>query len=341
MDRIRDITLGLSLFAGVIGCQAPRVAPERFEYARLAMGMEARIVLHAPDRPSAESAAEAAFATLAALDRVLSDWNHASELSRVVRTAAEAPVPISADLCDVTRRALELARATDGAFDPTLGPVVGLWRAARRDGRLPSGPEIEAARARTGWRGVRLDVEARTLFLARPDMRLDFGAIGKGYACQRALAVLTARGIESALVELGGDLACSAPPPGRDGWAIELGPNPGASTGERLIVSHVAVSTSGDREQSIEIDGRRHSHVVDPSTGLGLTNRARVVVIAADGATADALSTALAVKGGAAALDLARATGVEALVEEVFDGERRVLSTPGFDRLRRISAHER
>jgi thiamine biosynthesis lipoprotein len=316
----------LALAAGLSACASTSVELERFEYSRLCMGVEARIVLHAANKASAERAADAAFARLAALDAALSDWNPQSELSRAVAGAAAAPVKISADLEKVLARALDVSRRTDGAFDPTLGPLTELWRAARTSKVMPTDAEIAAARARTGVQHVVLDTNAHTLRLAQSGMRLDFGGIAKGYACEQAVNAIAQLGIDSALVGMGGDYVCSAPPPDREGWRIAL-----EKDGPAILLAQRAVSISGDSEQFVEIGGRRFSHVIDPKTGLGLENHARVIVIGPNGATCDALATALSVRGGEAALELARRfIPVEVRLEETQAGSRVVRDTPGF-----------
>ncbi|MDZ4772196.1 MAG: FAD:protein FMN transferase [Planctomycetota bacterium] len=329
MKPARTLTIvlfGIAVF--LAACSTTRIGVERFEFSRLCMGVEARIVLHAADRASAERSAELVFEELARLDHVLSDWNPDSELSRAVAQAADAPVHVSNDLFDVLKRALDIARITDGAFDPTIAPLVALWREARRTQRLPSVIEVDEARSRVGFQLVELDAQARTVHFARRNVRLDFGAIAKGFACQRAIEILTRDGIESALVEMGGDLVCSAAPPGRTGWRIDLESDDG-----ELVVAHRAVSTSGDREQRIESAGRRYSHVIDSKTGLGLESQARAVVIASDGALADALATAISVTGGEAGLALASLfEDVDAHLEESHARVRFGRSTAGFAR---------
>ncbi|MBL8859198.1 MAG: FAD:protein FMN transferase [Planctomycetes bacterium] len=306
-----------------------RVELDRFEYSRLAMGVEARIVLYAPSALAGDSAADAAFAAIADLDATLSDWNANSELERLVRAAHSAPVAVSADLFEVLQRSVAIARQTDGAFDPTIGPLVALWRAARTSHVLPAPEALAAARALVGIDGLELDERAQAVRLTRAGMRLDLGGIGKGYACQRAIETLARLGIASALVEMGGDIVCSRAPPGRAGWDIDPAWDDAAGH-DRLSVEHCAVSTSGDREQWVEIDGRRYSHVVDPRTGLGLENRAHVVVLARDGATSDALATALSTLGVERALELLRRfEGVEAWLSEEYESNRHVRITPG------------
>jgi thiamine biosynthesis lipoprotein len=199
----------------------------------------------------------------------------------------------------VLERAQKLARRTSGAFDVTVGPYVALWRQARRTRILPPPAELRRTRASVGWRKVRLDPKQRTVHLLVPGMRLDLGGIAKGYAGDEAIATLRKNGITRALVEAGGDIVVSGPPPGQKGWRVEL-QNPSSvrrSQPRTLSLAHMAISTSGDTEQFVEIDGRRYSHVVDPRTGLGLTHRLMATVVARDGITADSLSTAVTVLG--------------------------------------------
>jgi len=269
----------------LIGCASPRAAQQKFEYSRLAMGVEARIVLFAPDEDFAVTAAQAAFDEIERLESLFSDWRPDSELSRLSDRAGTGPVVVSEDLYSILARAREISAATDGAFDVTVGPLVALWREARRTQALPDAARLAHAQSLVGWRMLEIDASRRTVALAKPGMRLDLGGIGKGYAGQGALDVLAELGCERALVQMGGDVVCGAPPPDRDGWEIDIG-------GETHLVHDRAVATSGDKEQHVDIDGVRYSHVVDPRTGLGLTTSSVVTISAKDGATADALATA-------------------------------------------------
>jgi thiamine biosynthesis lipoprotein len=180
-------------------------------------------------------------------------------------------------------------------LDVTVGPVVALWREARRTGRLPPDSAIGRALGPVGWRNLTLDLTTRTVTLRQPGMRLDLGGIAKGYACDQALRALREAGVTRALVELGGDIAVSDPPPGSDGWPVEVATSDSSRTVLRL--AREAVSTSGDSEQFVEIGGRRYSHVVDPRTGQALTSRVGVTVIGPDGLTSDGLATLLSVLG--------------------------------------------
>lgn len=259
------------------------------------MGVGVRIVLYAPDDATARAAARAAFARMEALEDVMSDYRQESELRRLERDRAGAWIPVSGELFAVLARAVEIARASDGAFDPTVGPLVSLWRAARRNGRLPDEAALDSARALVGWERLTLDSSRHTVRLAAAGMRLDLGGIAKGYITQAALETLREHGVCRALIEAGGDIVAGDPPPARSGWQVDA-PGADALVATRAArLSGEAIATSGPTAQYVELGGVRYSHVVDPRTGIGLTNGVTATVIAPDGATADALATALTV----------------------------------------------
>lgn len=261
------------------------------------MGMQTRIVVYAPNQAKAEEACGAAFARIAELDSILSDYREDSELMRLCARSGTGTVRVSTDLFRVLQRSQEIAEATNGAFDVTAGPVIRVWRQARRTGKLPSVTAINNARSRTGWQSMTLDMHRRTVRLTKPGMQLDLGGIAKGYACDEARRVLERHGIRSALIEMGGDLVLSGAPPGRSGWTVEV-PNAGTANGSAtMTLRDCAVSSSGDTEQFAVIGGRRYSHVVDPRTGHASTNRVQATVIARDGFTSDPLSTAMTLLG--------------------------------------------
>lgn len=259
------------------------------------MGLPVRVVLYADDRATAESAARAAFMRIARLDRIMSDYRPDSELRQLEGRAGE-PVRVSSDLLAVLTRACAIARATGGAFDPTVGPLVALWRDARTSRRRPDAAAITEARAVVGWQ--RLHIDSSTSSIRMPaGMRLDLGGIAKGYILQEALRTMGAVNVTRALVESGGDIVAGDAPPGRSGWRVDT-PGGGRELRRRAsALANAALATSGPTAQFVEIDSVRYSHVVDPRTGMALTSDAVAHVIAADGATADALATALTVLG--------------------------------------------
>ena len=289
--------------------------PMRFQYTEVHMGVQTRLVVYAASEKRAQSAAKAAFARIEALENAMSDYRPSSEINRLCRDAVHRPTPVSPDLFRVLLRAREIAERSGGAFDPTIGPIIALWRKARKEGRLPPIADLEAARARVGWQYIALDRRHRTVTLTKEGMRLDLGGIAKGYTCDAALEVLKRHGIQSALVEMGGDIVVGAKPPGTAGWRIQTGPvlqvygdgvddSPHGADDGVLTVANCAVSTSGDTEQFVEFAGVRYSHIVDARTGLGITSRFAVTVIAPRGELSDGLSTAVSAMGPEAGLRL-------------------------------------
>ncbi len=284
--------------------------PRRFEFTEPHMGTAFTIVLYTGDEATARRASGAAFGRIADLDRTLTDYDPESELMRLSEKAGGSPVEVGPDLYEVLARSKTLWERSEGAFDVSIAPVVRLWRRARREKKLPDPDLLARARSLVGSDAIRLDPERRTVQLLRPGMKLDVGGIAKGYASEEAIKVLKRQGVKSALVAGSGDIVVSDPPPGRAGWTIAvapLRPEP-AGEGRTILLKNAAVSTSGDAEQFVEIDGVRYSHVLDPKTGLGLTERRSVTVIAPDGATADGLDTAACILGPDRGLALIEST---------------------------------
>ncbi len=263
---------------------------ERHEYAQIQMGASFKMIFYAPDERTANLAAKAAYDRVRQLNDVLSDYDEKSELSRLSDTAGSGrAVAVSDDLWRVLVRSLEVSRDTEGAFDISVGPLVRLWRQSRVVKMLPSPERLEAARKAVGYEAIRLDGTHRTVTLVRPGMRLDVGGIGAGFAADEALAVLKKHGITRALVDASGDIALGDPPPDKAGWRIGIAPLDARAPPSRYVtLSNCAISTSGDAWQFVEIAGKRYSHIVNPQTGLGLTERSSVTIVAKDCTTADA-----------------------------------------------------
>lgn len=286
---------GKSLWLGMVAtlsCQAE--APQRFEFEKMGMGTLFRISMVAPDLATAERAAERAFARMDSLEKTLSDWDPASEVRKISQEGGRTRV--SDDLWEVLALSIQVARATEGAFDPTVGPAVRLWRRARRQGELPTPADLEAALKRMGWENLEVG-DSPWIVLKVSGMRLDLGGVGKGFALDAMLKTLADEGIEAALVDGGGDLAASGPPPGKKGWRVRVDPPGGEGEGRRLLLAHRAVATSGTRFRSFEANGRNWAHLLDPRTGMALDSEIQATVVASSGALADAMASAACILG--------------------------------------------
>lgn len=263
------------------------------------MGTLVQIKLYSAGPEAAQSAVRAAFDRIAQLDDELSDYKPESELNRLCESAVRRPQKVSTDLFAVLDFSQEMAQETNGAFDVTLGPLTHLWRESRRQRHVPTAGEIRAKLAHCGFRKMHLDRLRRTVELDEAGMQLDVGGVAKGYAADEALVVLKRLGGRSALVAMSGDLAFDDPPPGQNGWKIGIDSldKAGQPFTRVLLLANAAVSTSGDTEQHLDASGKRYSHIVDPRTGLGLTDSKTVTVIAPRGMEADAAATAVSVLG--------------------------------------------
>lgn len=294
MRSLAGLTLSLVVFGSVA-----RPALQRFEAVEPHMGTLVRVTVYTPDEQSAGDAFRGAFDRIRDLDRILSDYRSDSELNQVARMAVGRPMSVSEDLFTVLAASQDLAIATNGAFDITQGPIIRLWREARKTTRVPNPAALQEAASRSGFRKLHLDARRRTVTFDTAGMALDVGGIGKGYAASEALEVVGSLGVRSALVAMSGDLAFSEAPPGQRGWriAVNSGDTAVVSVPSLLELTNAAVSASGSSEQHVDIDGRRYSHIIDPSSAMGLVNDITVTVIARHGLDADGLDTAVSVLG--------------------------------------------
>ncbi|MGF1578975.1 MAG: FAD:protein FMN transferase [Gemmataceae bacterium] len=271
----------------------------RFDFDERHMGTTFRIAMYAPNKAVAQKAAKAAFAKVATLDNIMSDYKPSSELRQLSKKAVGTPVKVSKELFTILAKAQALSRETNGAFDATIKPVVVLWYRARRTRELPTKKELQDALANVDWKKLELDPKGQTVKLLLMEMLLDLGGIAKGFAADAALAILRQFGIPRAYVAGGGDFAVGAPPPNKKGWKIGIAPlyDPEAKPKHYLSLKNAAVSTSGDVSKFVVINNKRYSHIVDPRTGLGLVGRTSVTVIAPNATTTDSYATAVCVMG--------------------------------------------
>ena len=278
----------------------------------------------------AEKAFTDVFAVVDSIEKRMSTMLPESELSRVNGKAGIEPVSVSAGTFDVIRRGLEFSARSGGAFDITVGPLVALWGIGTDAARLPREGEIREALALLGAGDVVLNEASRTVFLRRSGMRLDLGAIAKGYAADQAAALLRSRGVKHALLDFGGNVVVVGSHPSRPAWRIGV-QDPEKPRGSYLGILEVAdtsVVTSGPYERSFVQDGVRYHHILDTGSGYPVANGVlSTTVVCASSTTADALSTSLFALGPVRGLGLARATpGVEAMV---ITEDRKIHVTPG------------
>ena len=289
--------------------------------AELVMGTIARITLGGP---TADAAVEAGFAAMRHVDAAMSLYRQDSELVRVNVHAARHAEPVDAELFDCLTHARGLSELTDGAFDPTILPLLRAWGAYRELDYLPAG-RVDAV----GWAGLQLDAAAQAVRFEREGMGLDLGAVAKGYALDRARTAVLAAGATRGLIDLGGDLVLIGDGAAGGAWRIAVRDpsDPEGSIGTLVLDPGLSVSTSGNYARDFAAEGwRTRSHVYDPRTGRAVAPGLAVTVWSPDATAADALSTAFLVLGPTGVADvLRRRPDVGALFVDDSASDRRIV----------------
>ena len=281
---------------------APAEGPSRPAAERTAqlLGTEVRIAVYNVDAAPGEDAVAEAMARVAEISRKFNLFDPKSDVSLINREGATRPVPLDGDVETLLLRSRDLAQLSGGAFDVTVGPLTDLWRKSRAAGKLPTDDEIASARACVGFDKVILAGAPgkRTVKFARAGMSFDFGGIAKGYAAEEAAKVLARRDIRSAVIACAGSVKLMGVRP--DGLPFRIGisdPRPPHRNLFILPLRDASIDTSGNYRQFTEIDGKRYSHIIDPRTGKSIEALPSVTVVGPDGATCDALATAVGVLG--------------------------------------------
>jgi thiamine biosynthesis lipoprotein len=327
--RYRSALLGAFATAVVVALAIAAARGERFQtFAGEAMATRWEVTL--PARAGAESAAGECFALFRRLDLLMSEWKEGSPLSAVNRAAGVAPVEIPEELFELLDRSVELGRETGGAFDVSWAALWGLWDFRAPLPNVPAPAEIEARRRLIDYRRLVLDRAAGTAFLPEAGMKLGLGAIGKGYALERAAELLAARGFEDVMLVGGGQVVTRGRRGGRP-WRVGLRDPRGAADEvfARVELEDASLSTSADNESYFVVDGRRYHHILDPRSGWPAASGLRsATVLHRDATLADALSTALLVLGWERGSAVVLRLGGEAAAV----GERgEVAATPGLE----------
>jgi len=301
------------------------------------MGSDFRIVIHSANEAAAKAGAEAAFAEIARLEALMSDYRDSSELFRLSESSCvpggqKEAFQVSPELYDLLAWCQDLAKRSDGAFDVTCGPVVRCWRMAREFKAKPPEKMRQRALAASGWSKMQLLPDHKVRLLV-PNMKLDLGAVAPGYAADVALKLLEDRGLPHSCVDASGDISFGAPPDGA-GWLVKIEGSSDPRPRSFRVFKKCAVGTSGDSVRHVDIDGQRYSHIVDLRSGLGLTNRRLVFVLADNNREADALAMTLSVLNREQGLRLLETfPGSQCLIFQEDPRDRQQWSSPGFPSL--------
>ncbi|MEM7474215.1 MAG: FAD:protein FMN transferase [Planctomycetota bacterium] len=264
-----------------------------YEYRFPALGTLVSVKVYHHDLNETKKALERVEQRVLELNDILSDYDPESETSLLTSTAVVSPQAVSEDLWATLKASDFWYQRTGGAFDSSMGALTRLWRKSRRSKQVPSKERIQSALEQCGWEQVQLDVPSRKAAFKHEKIRLDFGGIGKGYIVDEAYEVLREANINCCLINISGNMRFGDPPPGRDGWRIEIaGLKRDGPPLRRIEISNCAIATSGDLWQFITIAGQRHSHILDPSTGYGVIGPIAATVLGESATDVDAFATA-------------------------------------------------
>jgi thiamine biosynthesis lipoprotein len=307
-------------------CLLPALAQaEWFRREDAIMGTRIYVELWADDAAGGEAAVAAVIASMHEVDRMMSTYKPESQLSRVNAHAALEPVQVDRELFEVIRASLEFSKLTGGAFDVTYASVGHLYdyRARQR----PSEAQIEQALPGVNWRNVRLDPATLAVRFEKPGMRIDLGGIAKGYAVDRAIGLLQARGIEHAVVSAGGDSRIVGDRFGRP-WIVGIRhPDDPKRVVTRIPLVDTAMSTSGDYERYFDEQGVRYHHILDPKTGRSASKVRSATILAPTAMQSDGLSKTAFVLGAEEALKIIE--GIPGVDAVFVTPEGKVLYTRG------------
>jgi thiamine biosynthesis lipoprotein len=280
----------------------PAAGGQRTERSTEAMGATFSVVLYGSDQESVNQAIDAAFDEAHRLDELLSNYKSASEWSRINREAAAAPVAVSSESFQLLSDCMKYSRASEGTFDVTVGPLMRAWGFFGGDRHVPSPEQIREMLELVGYRHVHLNARKRTVRFDRPGVEIDPGGVGKGYAVDRMVEILRAKGVRNALVGASGSsiFGLGSPPEESRGWPISIAdPWDHRKNGARVFLKDMSLSTSGNYEKSFRVAGHRYSHIMDPRRGVPAESAVQVTVVAPRGIDGEVWSKPYFIQGRA------------------------------------------
>ena len=300
--------------------------PIELRRVRLLMGTKVEIIVQGRDRKQLEQAVEKGFKEIKRLEQKLSRFQQDSLISRINAQAGKSPVPVDREVFFLLKTAKEICQESQRAFDPTILPVLELWRFGEENPQPPFEPEIKKRLKLVNCERLILDSDKNTAYLSKPGMAIDLGGIAKGYACDRVVEILKKSGVKTGIVNIGGDLRVFGAPD--KGFAIGIqDPQKKNQIIAKIYLKNSAVATSGDYERYFIFQGRRYSHILDPRTGFPARGERSVSVLADKGIMADAWATALFVLGSREGMKLVNTHPELKAVFIDADGSRKI--SPG------------
>lgn len=308
--------VALLLVCNAAQAQAPARELKTQKKVLLLMGTRFELVAVSEDKQQANEAIEAGITEIKRIEALISEWQPTSQTSAINRSAGGMPVSVDEELYELIRRSLRISELTGGAFDISWAAADKVWKFDGSMKEMPSPEAVENSIRHIGYQKIQLIPETHSVFLREQGMKIGFGAIGKGYAANRARDLMRRMGIQSGVVNAAGDLITWGKQADGQPWYIGIAdPDDKEKVFSWLTADHTAVVTSGSYEKYAEINGKRYGHIIDPRTGYPVSGLKSVTIICPDAELADALATAVFVLGKEEGLYLVnQLKGVECLL---------------------------
>lgn len=271
---------------------------------------------------------EEAAAEIKRIEKMISSWDEDSETSLINRNAGIKPVKVSDELFKLIERSKQISELTDGAFDISYASMDKIWRFDGSMKKIPTEIEIKNSVAKVGYEKIILNAESKTVFLKQKGMKISFGAIGKGYAADKAKELLVSKQVVGGIINAGGDLSTWGTDVSGKKWIIGI-VNPLSK--EKIVswqpIVESSVATSGNYERYVTFNGKRYSHIIDPRTGYPSSGLTQITIFAKNAETCDALATAVFIMGRDAGLSLINQLGGPEAI--LFDSENKMYKSSG------------
>jgi len=308
----------LKLFVGLIILLGPLLLSAQEKYTRTLklMGSRFDITVVAENEAQANAYIDLAVSEISRIEKKISSWDSNSETSKIIENAGIRPVPVDKELFDLISRAIKISELTNGAFDISYASMDRIWKFDGSMKSLPTNEEVAQSVTKVGYRNIILDKEKQTVFLKNKGMRIGFGAIGKGYAADKAKQLLIANNVKAGIMNASGDLTTWGTQPDGSPWMVGItNPLNKNKVFSWFPLDNNAVVTSGNYEKFVEFNGKKYTHIIDPRTGWPVTGLTSVTVFAPKAELADALATSVFVMGNDTGLDfINQLPGVECII---------------------------
>lgn len=280
------------------------IAQQPYKRTLKLMGSRFDITVVANDSVQGNQYIDTAVAEISRIEKLISSWDGNSQTSKINRNAGIKPVKVDSELVELIERAIGISKLTDGAFDISYASMDNIWKFDGSMTTMPSEEEITASVSKVGYQNIILNKENSTVFLKSEGMKIGFGAIGKGYAADKAKDLLISKGVPSGIINASGDMNTWGKQPNGKEWKVAItNPIDKNKVFALLPITNEAVVTSGNYEKFVNFNGTRYSHIIDPRTGYPSTGIISVTVFAPKAELADALATSVFVMGKEAGLD--------------------------------------